>query len=212
MTDIDQIRFTSQTSSGFDPSLIASCSSASIKSPNMWGATPANYNFKSNKSALSNNANYDGIKFDDIHDEKKRLRISSASSQSDTQHIDAPSKISGESSKGKRKRPKFIRKVICLVCGDVANDHMHYGAIACYSCRAFFRRGVKTNAPYFCSQSQTCVINKQSRKHCQYCRFQKCLEIGMKPTFWTKAKCFYFVALISSLIQKLCTYYCLADI
>ena len=85
-----------------------------------------------------------------------------------------------ETIKAKRKRPKFIRKVTCQVCGDIANDHMHYGAIACYSCRAFFRRGVKSNAPYFCSQSQSCTINKQSRKHCQYCRFQKCLSIGMK--------------------------------
>ena len=85
-----------------------------------------------------------------------------------------------ETMKVKRKRPKFIRKVTCQVCGDIANDHMHYGAIACYSCRAFFRRGVKSNAPYFCSQSQSCTINKQSRKHCQYCRFQKCLSIGMK--------------------------------
>ena len=62
--------------------------------------------------------------------------------------------------KPKRKRPKFIRKVECHVCGDEANDHVHYGAIACYSCRAFFRRGVNTNAPYYCSQNKTCPISK----------------------------------------------------
>ena len=62
--------------------------------------------------------------------------------------------------KPKRKRPKFIRKVECQVCGDTANDHIHYGAIACYSCRAFFRRGVNSNAPYYCSQSKTCSITK----------------------------------------------------
>jgi hypothetical protein len=42
-----------------------------------------------------------------------------------------------ESKKGddsRRRRPKFIRKVDCSVCGDTANDHIHYGAIACYSC------------------------------------------------------------------------------
>ena len=109
---------------------------------------------------------------------KKRARMSSDSSHTESQQTDRSDK-----QKPKRKRPKFIRKVTCQVCGDVANDHMHYGAIACYSCRAFFRRGVKSNAPYFCSQSQSCVINKQSRKHCQYCRFQKCMSIGMKGSW-----------------------------
>ena len=66
----------------------------------------------------------------------------------------------GSPEKPKRKRPKFIRKVECQVCGDTANDHIHYGAIACYSCRAFFRRGVNSNAPYYCSQSKNCSINK----------------------------------------------------
>ena len=66
----------------------------------------------------------------------------------------------GSPEKPKRRRPKFIRKVECQVCGDTANDHIHYGAIACYSCRAFFRRGVNSNAPYYCSQSKNCSINK----------------------------------------------------
>ena len=35
----------------------------------------------------------------------------------------------------KTKRPKFIRKVTCQVCGDIANDHTHYGGVACYSCK-----------------------------------------------------------------------------
>jgi hypothetical protein len=39
--------------------------------------------------------------------------------------------------------------ILFQVCGDVANDHIHYGAIACYSCRAFFRRGVNANSPYY---------------------------------------------------------------
>ena len=42
--------------------------------------------------------------------------------------------------KNKKKRPKFIRIVPCKVCGSDANDHLHYGSIVCYSCRAFFRR------------------------------------------------------------------------
>ena len=29
----------------------------------------------------------------------------------------------------------------CKVCMSPAADHIHYGAICCFSCRAFFRRG-----------------------------------------------------------------------
>ena len=34
-----------------------------------------------------------------------------------------------------KRRPRFIRKVICQVCGDDANDHEHYGGVACYACK-----------------------------------------------------------------------------
>ena len=85
---------------------------------------------------------------------------------------------------GKRRpRKRYIRKVTCLVCGDVANDHIHYGAIACYSCRAFFRRSVSNENRYDCSRSDACPVTKETRKHCQACRFRKCKEIGMKPSW-----------------------------
>ncbi len=53
-----------------------------------------------------------------------------------------PATASNRSGKKRKPRKKFIRKVNCRVCGDVANDHIHYGGVACYSCRAFFRRSV----------------------------------------------------------------------
>ena len=31
----------------------------------------------------------------------------------------------------------------CSVCGDSAPDHVHYGSVTCFSCRAFFRRSVE---------------------------------------------------------------------
>ena len=33
----------------------------------------------------------------------------------------------------------------CSVCGDAAASHLHYGAISCYSCRAFFRSEQETS-------------------------------------------------------------------
>ena len=36
---------------------------------------------------------------------------------------------SGDGDGKKKRRPKFIRIVDCHVCGDKANDHIHYGAI-----------------------------------------------------------------------------------
>ena len=54
----------------------------------------------------------------------------------------SPSSMEPKNKSEKRKRKKFIRKVACQICGDVANDHIHYGATTCYSCRAFFRRSI----------------------------------------------------------------------
>ena len=83
----------------------------------------------------------------------------------------------------RRKREKFIRRVTCHVCGDVANDHNHYGAKACYSCRAFFRR-CRAKVQFVCANpDKNCAININTRKVCPYCRYQKCLAVGMRPDF-----------------------------
>jgi len=71
----------------------------------------------------------------------------------------------------------------CSVCGDMAPDHMHYGGIACFSCRAFFRRSVDKSSSYQCLDGMNCTIDVGSRRSCQFCRFQKCLRAGMKPTW-----------------------------
>ena len=53
----------------------------------------------------------------------------------------------------------------------------------CPSCRAFFRRAVQNRyyEIFMCTTKlKNCVVNLQTRKSCQYCRFQKCLNAGMK--------------------------------
>ena len=87
-------------------------------------------------------------------------------SNSNHNHNEVVTTIKSEvvSIKEKRKRKKFIRKVKCQVCEDVANDHIHYGATTCYSCRAFFRRSITAHAHYKCAKTNNCVINPQTRQ------------------------------------------------
>ena len=91
-------------------------------------------------------------------------------------------KQSSENKQNIGRRKKFIRKVTCQVCGDVANDHNHYGAKVCYSCRAFFRRGSnQKKKQYVCTNlDQKCVIDVKNRKQCLFCRYKKCLAVGMR--------------------------------
>jgi len=73
----------------------------------------------------------------------------------------------------------------CHVCGDLAIAHMHYGGVCCYSCKAFFRRATQTgkDKKYKCKNDKQCPITYTNRRACQYCRFHKCLNIGMKPNW-----------------------------
>ncbi|KAG7158604.1 uncharacterized protein LOC121878292 [Homarus americanus] len=77
-----------------------------------------------------------------------------------------------EKSKGEKR---------CGVCGDGARS-MHFGGMACDSCKAFFRRSVQSGAykTFQCPDTETCTISKQNRKICQYCRFKKSQENGME--------------------------------
>ncbi|XP_059393461.1 peroxisome proliferator-activated receptor gamma-like isoform X1 [Carassius carassius] len=65
----------------------------------------------------------------------------------------------------------------CRVCGDKASG-FHYGVHACEGCKGFFRRTIRLKLVYdHCDLH--CRIHKKSRNKCQYCRFQKCLMVGM---------------------------------
>ena len=49
---------------------------------------------------------------------------------------------------------------VCSVCGSPAAAHLHYGAVSCYSCRAFFRRGQPKQIRWISSQNEQ--INSQT--------------------------------------------------
>jgi hypothetical protein len=68
--------------------------------------------------------------------------------------------------------------MICMICEDRATG-LHYGIITCEGCKGFFKRTVQNKRVYTCVADGQCVITKQQRNRCQYCRFQKCLRQGM---------------------------------
>nr|XP_033809186.1 peroxisome proliferator-activated receptor alpha [Geotrypetes seraphini] len=65
----------------------------------------------------------------------------------------------------------------CRVCGDKASGY-HYGVHACEGCKGFFRRTIRLKLVYDTCERK-CKIQKKNRNKCQYCRFQKCLSVGM---------------------------------
>ncbi|KAK6751151.1 hypothetical protein RB195_002866 [Necator americanus] len=69
---------------------------------------------------------------------------------------------------------------VCGVCG-AEKAAMHYGAIACVGCKGFFRRALMKADQLECQANGNCPIRVDLRTQCRSCRFQKCLEAGMKP-------------------------------
>ena len=87
----------------------------------------------------------------------------------------------------------------CCVCDSPA-FFSFYGAVVCDPCRTFFRRyarheqvsffTVKLWGKYFfcylqlpiCTYDGNCEIDYKTRATCTWCRYQKCLAVGMKPS------------------------------
>ncbi|KAF4523711.1 hypothetical protein B566_EDAN011575 [Ephemera danica] len=70
-------------------------------------------------------------------------------------------------------------KHLCSICGDRASGK-HYGVYSCEGCKGFFKRTVRKDLSYACREDKNCIIDKRQRNRCQYCRYQKCLAMGMK--------------------------------
>ncbi|XP_034169206.2 peroxisome proliferator-activated receptor alpha a isoform X1 [Pangasianodon hypophthalmus] len=65
----------------------------------------------------------------------------------------------------------------CRICADRASG-FHYGVHACEGCKGFFRRTIRLKLEYDKCE-RNCKIQKKNRNKCQYCRFHKCLAVGM---------------------------------
>ncbi|KAJ3587134.1 hypothetical protein NHX12_013524 [Muraenolepis orangiensis] len=64
---------------------------------------------------------------------------------------------------------------LCAICGDRATGK-HYGASSCDGCKGFFRRSVRKNHMF----NRQCIVDKDKRNQCRYCRLKKCFRAGMK--------------------------------
>lgn len=55
----------------------------------------------------------------------------------------------------------------------------HYGVTSCEGCKGFFRRSIQKQIEYRCLREGKCHVIRLNRNRCQYCRFMKCLSVGM---------------------------------
>uniref|UniRef100_A0A914VKB8 Nuclear receptor domain-containing protein n=1 Tax=Plectus sambesii TaxID=2011161 RepID=A0A914VKB8_9BILA len=78
------------------------------------------------------------------------------------------------------RSPEEKAQFECLICGDRAFGK-HYGVVACNGCKGFFRRSVWNANYYSCRFDRQCEITKDYRNICRYCRFHKCIAMGMNP-------------------------------
>ncbi|MCP9266391.1 Nuclear receptor nhr-7B [Dirofilaria immitis] len=70
------------------------------------------------------------------------------------------------------------KPTLCKVCGDKSSG-FHYGVTACEGCKGFFRRSIQKQMEYRCLRDGKCHIHRLNRNRCQFCRFRKCLAVGM---------------------------------
>ncbi|KAG8172293.1 hypothetical protein JTE90_005489, partial [Oedothorax gibbosus] len=45
--------------------------------------------------------------------------------------------------------------------------------------QGFFRRSIQKQIDYKCLRDKQCLVIRLNRNRCQYCRFRKCLDVGM---------------------------------
>lgn len=139
---------------------IPSTPSSASSSPNCL-STPTNNN--NNNILIANNNNNDSA-----HNRMAGVSIKSEPSTSTTKCTahNAPSAVT------------FSPSQLCAVCGDIAACQ-HYGVRTCEGCKGFFKRTVQKGSKYVCLADKMCPVDKRRRNRCQFCRFQKCLVVGM---------------------------------
>ncbi|KAJ8279154.1 hypothetical protein COCON_G00062200 [Conger conger] len=108
-------------------------------------------------------------------------QMNSMNNVSSTEDIKPPPGLTGlcNMSNYQCTSPGSMSKHLCAICGDRSSGK-HYGVYSCEGCKGFFKRTIRKDLTYTCRDSKECLIDKRQRNRCQYCRYQKCLAMGMK--------------------------------
>ncbi|KAJ8985722.1 hypothetical protein NQ317_014373 [Molorchus minor] len=97
--------------------------------------------------------------------------------------LDEPEEKSGLLHTSLPAQPGISRQQLinspCPICGDKISG-FHYGIFSCESCKGFFKRTVQNRKNYVCLRGAQCPVTVATRKKCPACRFDKCLQCGMK--------------------------------
>ncbi|NWW79161.1 RARG protein, partial [Climacteris rufus] len=88
-----------------------------------------------------------------------------------------PGQVLGDTGPPSPPPPPRVHKP-CFVCSDRSSGY-HYGVSSCEGCKGFFRRSIQKNMVYTCHRERNCQIDKVTRNRCQFCRLQKCFQVGM---------------------------------
>uniref|UniRef100_A0A1I7Z4D5 Nuclear receptor domain-containing protein n=1 Tax=Steinernema glaseri TaxID=37863 RepID=A0A1I7Z4D5_9BILA len=88
---------------------------------------------------------------------------------------------------------RMTQRSICGVCAKDVVVLYIYGTVACRACAAFFARSVKEAKEYKCKNSALACgpdsVRGISAVHaCKKCRFERCLEVGMKLEYMKPSK------------------------
>ncbi|CAL2030600.1 unnamed protein product [Caenorhabditis brenneri] len=67
----------------------------------------------------------------------------------------------------------------CKICAT-KNAGFNYGVQSCNSCKMFFRRALDTSKMITCKKEENCNILDPEGSKCRFCRFHKCVLVGMK--------------------------------
>lgn len=89
-------------------------------------------------------------------------------------------------------RTYLIDSVQLIICVQY-NSHLSFSCVLRECLQGFFRRSIQKQIEYRCLRDGKCLVIRLNRNRCQFCRFKKCLAVGMSRDY----KCLSILITIS---------------